>query len=1329
MSVEFRILGPFEVDGPAGPLVLRGRKRVGLLALLVAHAGEVISRDRIADCLWDEPDDGADRTIQTYLSQLRKLLDAETTLETVGRGYRLQTPRRCVDATRFIDLAEEANDADRLEDRRALLVEALGQWRGAPLEEFAGMAWADDFARRLEQRRLEVLEARIDVDLGLGRARELVGELEDLVRAYPLAEPLWAQLMLALYRCGRQADALRAYAALRSTLAEELGIEPSRALAELELRILDQDESLMTAVTGALPDHRLPEPSDLPLGTVTFLLTDIVESTEMWDAHPSEMGTAVREHESIIESVIAEHGGHLLKHRGEGDSTLSAFDRAIDALLAAISIRDSFEDERDVLTLPIRVRIALHTGEVEQRDRDYFGPTLNRAARIRALAGAGEILCSRATAELVADAVPASAALVELGSMRLRGLRRDEVVFRVVSRDWSSAVEPELRAVAGFVVGSPSADRSVRVELHDESTLIARDSEIDRLNELFASTHSGRPSVLFVRGDAGVGKTRLVSDFVDGLDGEVGVYFIPCSPQGSSARVALADLVRSASLADDANREIATLLGQPGARDGDGEAEAARLRRLTLLRDAIRALAAKHPAVLVVEDVHWAEPGLVELLEFVAQDLLQQRPARAPFLIITRRTFGVPAPVEAVLARLERLPRAKRLTLRPLREVDVDELVRSFGVDPPGRHLVRLLYDRSRGNPLYVREALRRIADLDAFVLRAGCIETRLPRTEFGAPADLRELVALRLADVPEEVLDALALASVAGFEFDPELVERVGGSRVADQLAVAIRLGLLAETGGGYRFTHPIIHTTVYDAVTPDRRRMHHRTLAKAIDRLPSDRRAERLLEFADHVLEGGVEDAPGYVTDDLEEAGRRAAALAEWGEAARCYDGALAIALRTRAPSERIGWLHYRSGVSHEQHYEGTIAEQRYWTALEIGRELENRELWGRAALALAMRTSVSHQNAAIGEFDERAADALAAALAHVGPDMACLRAELLCRYAEMRYQSGNVDDGLHAAAEAVSLAKADTGNDELLVICQSNLAYGHLAAGDASSALGTLLGARRGIETALGAQDQGFALARLALAYLALGRLDDALDVAHDAFVVFDAARHQSGACLAETIAADILLRRGERKEGERRGRAAAHLYRISQYSQSPAVLYSALVAARSADGDFDLAEQAIDEWTATGERGSGLARALLDVRSHKVTDPLALADRARRMMASSKARGILQIGRLGALAEIAAALDLADVARDVLDALEARASPDIVLSPGFPFHVLATRAVALKTLGSPETTAAYADAAAATTRVERASSPRREPSDTISEQGGHREGVPTDHETGV
>jgi DNA-binding SARP family transcriptional activator/ABC-type branched-subunit amino acid transport system substrate-binding protein len=245
--VEFRILGPFEVVEGDRRLALGGPKQRAVLAILLLHRGEVVSTDRLIDELWEErPPATATKTVQVYVSNLRKAL-GDGLLVTQGRGYLLRTSPGQLDLDRFDALVAEARQA--LRDGRARdgsdgLREALTLWRGRALEDFAYDRFAQGATAQLEEQRLAALEDRIDADLALGEHAALVAELESLVREHPLRERLHLQLMLALYRCGRQADALEHYQSARRALIDELGIEPGPALRELERSILAQDPSL-----------------------------------------------------------------------------------------------------------------------------------------------------------------------------------------------------------------------------------------------------------------------------------------------------------------------------------------------------------------------------------------------------------------------------------------------------------------------------------------------------------------------------------------------------------------------------------------------------------------------------------------------------------------------------------------------------------------------------------------------------------------------------------------------------------------------------------------------------------------------------------------------------------------------------------------------------------------------------------------------------------------------------------------------------------------------------------------------------------------------------
>jgi YVTN family beta-propeller protein len=245
--IEFRVLGSLEaVDGDR-PLALGPPKQRALLAMLLIHRGQPVSPDRLVDALWGErAPSSAVKLVQGYVSSLRKVL-GDGLLVTRGRAYVLQTDEGQVDVDRFDALVAAGRSALRDGDARFASVrlgEALGLWRGPPLEEFLYESFAQPEAARLEQARLSALEDRIDAELELGEHTRLVSELEALVLEHPLRERLVAQLMLALYRSGRQADALEAYRHARRRLDDDLGLDPGHELKELEHAILAQDPAL-----------------------------------------------------------------------------------------------------------------------------------------------------------------------------------------------------------------------------------------------------------------------------------------------------------------------------------------------------------------------------------------------------------------------------------------------------------------------------------------------------------------------------------------------------------------------------------------------------------------------------------------------------------------------------------------------------------------------------------------------------------------------------------------------------------------------------------------------------------------------------------------------------------------------------------------------------------------------------------------------------------------------------------------------------------------------------------------------------------------------------
>lgn len=271
--MDFRMLGPFEVWDDGSPISLGGRRQRAVLALLAIHAGEVLSTDRIVEEIWAEDSPpSAVRTVHSYVSRLRSSLRFGSQTERgsdilVSRdpGYVLTIEPTWVDAVRFergVARGAASMGAGDPEEANDELRRALALWRGTALADFAFESFATRESERLSERRLEAIELRIDTDLALVRHAQLVAELEGLVVSHPMRERFWAQLMVALYRSGRQSDALAVYGRVRRMLIDELGIEPGPELRRLERMVLEQSPELAWE-----PSAKGTEP---PVGTARY---------------------------------------------------------------------------------------------------------------------------------------------------------------------------------------------------------------------------------------------------------------------------------------------------------------------------------------------------------------------------------------------------------------------------------------------------------------------------------------------------------------------------------------------------------------------------------------------------------------------------------------------------------------------------------------------------------------------------------------------------------------------------------------------------------------------------------------------------------------------------------------------------------------------------------------------------------------------------------------------------------------------------------------------------------------------------------------------------
>jgi predicted ATPase/DNA-binding SARP family transcriptional activator len=482
--VEFRLLGRLEVDANGIDLTPARKQHRALLTLLLLHEGEVVATDDLVAALWgDRPPETAHKAIQGHISALRKTLGAGR-IETRPPGYLLRLAEEDeLDIGRVEAIAAAPRDG-RLA-RSEKVREALALFHGEPLAEFRYEAFASEEAARLEALRLAMLEEQIELELEQGRHEDVVPEIERLIAESPFREGLRAQLMLALYRSGRQADALQAYQEARSVLVEELGLEPSSALQRLEQQILKQDPALAAPDTLA-PARRFSEVAK-PVGIVTFLFTEV----EVSALEP-------------VRAVIGQHGGFEVD--AEGDSLLAAFARARDAVAAAAGIQRA---TRKMSRPPIGINSA---------DDTHWAPGARGAASISSAAHGGQILLSHTTRELLRETSFDEAGVRDLGEHRLKDLMPAQRLFQLAVPELEDEFPP-LRSLENHQTNLPL----------QPTPFVGREREIREVADLLAQPDT---RVVTLTGTGGTGKTRLglqvAAELLDDFDD--GVIFVELAP-------------------------------------------------------------------------------------------------------------------------------------------------------------------------------------------------------------------------------------------------------------------------------------------------------------------------------------------------------------------------------------------------------------------------------------------------------------------------------------------------------------------------------------------------------------------------------------------------------------------------------------------------------------------------------------------------------------------------------------------------------------------------------------------------------------------------------
>jgi DNA-binding SARP family transcriptional activator/tetratricopeptide (TPR) repeat protein len=725
VDLSVSVLGPVEVRDGERLLALPRRQHRLLLALLAVRAGELLRTDVLIEELWGgRPPRAARAALHNNVSQLRQKLGAEV-IERREVGYLLRLAPEQIDLLRFERLAEEARSAGSAEERAAKLRAALALWRGPAFADLAYEPFAVAEAQRLEELRLAAREDLVDAELDLGRHGDLVPELETLVLEHPFRERLVGQLMLALYRAGRQADALKAYREARAVLLEELGLEPGVQLRELEQAILRQDPALdLRAVLPPVEERRK---------TVTILLCELEYVPAEID--PERLRRRTVRALAEAQAAIQLHGGSV--ETRAGDELLGVFgipaaheDDALRAVRAAAELRD---------TVP-ELRVVIDSGEVLAGHGFVSGDVVSRAKRLQRGAAPGDVLLGETTYALLGDAITAERAA---GVLRLL------------------EVDPAGQAVPRKL----------------DAPLVGRKRELAALKAAYEEARAeSRCRLATILGEPGIGKTRLVRELVSSLGDEATVLVGRCVSYGEGATwLPLADMLGQAG------EGLDTVLETAGS---SGEIFLA-------TRQIFERLAAERPLVLVFDDVHWAEPTLLDLAEYLSGR------AEGPILCLCvarpELADGRPAFAEGAIRlnaltdrQAEQLAAAVEPELRP-------EIVAAAG-----------------GNPLFLEQ-------LVAYANERGVLES--------VPPSVEALITARLDLLAPERLGVLQRAAVVGRLFQRADVQELGpGVELLPELE---EKGFVRRIRSGFRFHHVLVRDVAYASLPKAERAELHEQLA----------------------------------------------------------------------------------------------------------------------------------------------------------------------------------------------------------------------------------------------------------------------------------------------------------------------------------------------------------------------------------------------------------------------------------------------------------------------------------------------------------------------
>src|SRR5919109_1464034 len=749
---------------------------------------------------------------------------------------------------------------------------------------------------------------------------------------------------------------------------------------------------------------------------LTFVLSDVESSTALWERFPEQMSPGIARHVEIIAAAVAARGGRLHRDRGEGDSTFSVFNSAPAAAAAAADMARALASEPWPAEAPIRVRIAVYTGDVERRDGDYFGTSLNRAARVRSLAFGGQILLGALAAELVAEHRPPRSVLVDLGPRELKDLSEPEHVYELRLDDADGPPEP---------MSDEASSNVLWLDRVASADFVGRAAELEALDGAWTTAVGGERVLALVGGEPGVGKTALVAQAATSIykagglvlcgrwDEEVLAPYqafreaLSAYAQACPRSILRADLrdhgPNLARLFPDVAARIETTPAAAGAA-----ADAERLRLFEAIEGWLVAIARRRPVLLVLEDAHWIDRSSVLLLQHLVRGT---RPSSLLLLATYRDTEVEQSDLGRTLPSLLRDRATRRIVLRGLDVPDVRELL----VHAPGTPLqdvdtiAEALHAETGGNPFFLQEIVRHLSDSgDLDAARSG------GRTD--VPESVRDIVRWRISRLSNELSEGLSVAAVMGETFDFGVLTAandIDEDRLLDALDEACRAGLAHEQSADrYAFAHAVVRRTLLDDLSVSRRLRLHRRVAEALEQGPA---TSSLAELAHHFCAAASLGLAPKAIAYARAAGDRAAQELAFEAAVRHYQRALDVqAAELPDDADLRCELLLDLGDAHNKAGEYALRDECFLRAAQAARELDRFDLFARAAVGYGGVLAAAVDPDLIGHA------LLEEALERIGERDSRDRGLVLARLAHWVHFTAPRSKRLALADEAVSIAR---------------------------------------------------------------------------------------------------------------------------------------------------------------------------------------------------------------------------------------------------------------------------------------------------------------------